>query len=280
MQQRDYRIDVPGAILRGLSWPVPRARAIVILAHGINEHMGRYADVAAALNSAGFAVLGVDHRGHGRSGVDGKRTSNIRRFDTFVDDYIALIDRLHREQERPLVALGHSMGGLIVARAMLRAQDRMAAAILTGPALKLPMPLGPYRLRVMLLVARLFPFLSLPPSELDGLSRDPQVRARVLEDELSIKGPVRYGIARQLYLLSEETRRRASEVRIPLLVMHGAADRITDPAGSQEFVANAKSPDKEFVSWPEDLHEIFNELDRDAVIARMIDWLDHRFRRN
>ena len=279
MLQRDYRIEVSGAVLQGLSWPVADARAVVVLAHGINEHVGRYTEAASELNGAGYSVVGVDHRGHGRSAADGKRSSNIRRFDTFVDDYIALIDRLHREQERPLIALGHSMGGLIVARAMLRAQDRMAAAVLTGPALKLPMPLGPYRLRVMLLVARLFPFLSLPQSELDGLSRDPQVRARVLEDELSIKGPVRYGIARQLYLLSEETRRRAGEVRIPLLVMHGAADRITDPEGSQEFVANAQSPDKEFVSLPEDLHEIFNELDRDAVISRMIEWLDHRFPR-
>ena len=67
---------------------------------------------------------------------------------------------------------------------------------------------------------------------------------------------------------------RAAGVKV---VMHGAADTITMPSGSEEFVRNAKSPDKEFVSWPEDLHEIFNELDQDAVIARMIAWLDARF---
>jgi acylglycerol lipase len=178
-----------------------------------------------------------------------------------------------------VVALGHSMGGLIVARAALRAQDRMAAVVLSGPALKLPMPLTPRKLRMLLAVSRIAPFLSLPKGDLDGLSRDPEVRTKTLEDALCINAPIRLGIARQLYLLSEETRSRAREIRTPLLVMHGGADPITDPDGSLEFVANAASTDKEFVLWPDDLHEIFNELDQDAVIKKMIDWLNARFPR-
>jgi len=276
-RQQDYVLEVGGATLRGCSWPVPNPRAVVALAHGIHEHVGRYVHVAAALNESGYSVDGVDSRGHGRSGEEGKRTSNIRRFDTYVDDYIALVDRLRFEQDRPVVALGHSMGGLIVARAALRAQDWMSAVVLSGPALKLPMPLSPRKLRLMLAVSRIAPFLSLPKGDLDGLSRDPEVRARTLADPLCINAPVRLGIARQLYLLSEETRSRADEIRVPLLVMHGGNDPITDPEGSREFVANAVSVDKEFVLWPNDLHEIFNELDQDAVIARMIDWLNARF---
>jgi len=278
-RQHDYVLAVDGATLRGRSWPVPNPRAVIALAHGIHEHVGRYGHVAAALNDAGYSVVGVDDRGHGRSAEDGKRTSNIRRFDTFVDDYIALVDRLRTEQERPIVALGHSMGGLIVARAALRAQDRMAAVVLSGPALKLPMPLTPRKLRLMLAVSHIAPFLSLPKGDLDGLSRNPAVRASTLDDPLCINAPVRLGIARQLYELSEETRSRAREIRVPLLVMHGGADPITDPEGSREFVANAASADKEFVLWPDDLHEIFNELDQDAVISRMIDWLNARFPR-
>jgi alpha-beta hydrolase superfamily lysophospholipase len=275
--QQDYVLLVSGAELRGRCWPVSNPRAVIALAHGIHEHVGRYEHVAKALNDDGYSVVGVDHRGHGRSGVTGKRTSNIRRFDTYVDDFIALIDRLRREQDRPVVALGHSMGGLIAARAALRAQDRMGALVLSGPALKLPMPLGPLRLRAVLAVSRIAPFLALPTSDVDGLSRNPEVRAATLEDPLCITGPVRLGIARQLYLLSEETRARASEIRVPLLVMHGGEDPITDPEGSREFVANAASADKEFVLWPDDQHEIFNELDQDAVLKRLVDWLDERF---
>lgn len=64
----DYRlISSDGHPLVGTSWPVPASRATVVIAHGINEHIGRYAHVAAALNRAGYSVVGVDHRGHGRS---------------------------------------------------------------------------------------------------------------------------------------------------------------------------------------------------------------------
>jgi alpha-beta hydrolase superfamily lysophospholipase len=276
-QQQDYVLLVSGAELHGRCWPVSDPRAVVAVAHGVNEHIGRYEDVARVLNDAGYSVVGVDHRGHGRSGTAGRLTSNIRRFDTFVDDYIALIDRLGRENDRPVIALGHSMGGLIAARAALRAQDRMAALVLSGPALQIPMPMGPVMRRIAMTVARLFPFLPSPVRDMDGLSRNPDVRAMMREDPLCIQEPIRLGIGRQLYLFAEETRCRANEIQVPLLVMHGGADPITDPDGSREFVANASSADKEFILWPDDQHEIFNELDRDQVLKRLVDWLDERF---
>lgn len=263
--------------LTGLQWPVERPRAVIVLAHGINEHVGRYQHVAAALNAAGYSVFGVDHRGHGRSAPIRKRTSNIRRFDDFVDDYIAVINELRSTHNQPLVALGHSMGGLIAARAAFRAKNELAALVLSGPALKLPTTLGPLQIKLSLLLARIAPFLNVPTGGIDRLSRDPSVRQRLTEDPYWIPDPVKLGIVRQIYLLAEETRSRAGELTVPLLVMHGAADQITLPAGSAKFVANAKSPDKELVSWPEDQHEIFNELDQVAVLARLIEWLDDRF---
>ena len=277
MPEYRFQLEVPGGCLSGREWPVEHSRASVAIAHGINEHIGRYTHVAEALASAGYTVAGVDHLGHGLSAAGGQRTSNIRRFDTFVNDFLVLIDRLRTERPEPVVALGHSMGGLIATRAALRAQDRLSALVLSGPALKLPMHLTPFRLRIALEVARLVPFLPAPTSVNDGLSRDPGVRERFRADPLCIHQSVRMGIARQIYLLSEETRPRAHDMLLPLLVMHGAADQITDPEGSREFVANASSPDKEFVLWPEDEHEIFNELDQQAVISRMINWLDLRF---
>lgn len=277
MEPQEYSISVSGAVLRGVHWPVRRPRANIVLAHGINEHVGRYQHVAAALNAVGYSVFGVDHRGHGRSAAPGRQSSNIRRFDTFVDDYIDLIETVRAAHGQPIVALGHSMGGLIVARAALRVQDRLAAVVLTGPALKLPKRFGPITMRLSLELARFLPFLALPARGVDGLSRNPDVRARFRADGLCNQAPVKFGIARQLWLLAEETRRRAGEIHVPLLVMHGAADQITDPAGSREFVERAQSPDKTFVLWPEDQHEIFNELDQDAVLKRLTDWLDQRF---
>ena len=275
--EHSFQVEVSSGQIRvGLQWMVSRPRAVVAIAHGIHEHIGRYRHVAATLNAAGYSVAGVDHLGHGRSAPAKMRTANIRRFDDFVDDYIAVIERLKSEHPEPLVALGHSMGGLVAARAALRVQDQLDALILSGPALMIPTDLSPWQLKIAVAIVRVAPFLKVPVGGIDGLSRDPGVRQRLLEDDMAMNQPVRLGMARQLLLLSEETRSRANELSLPLMVMHGSADQITVPAGSEEFVRNATSPNKEFVSWPGDMHEIFNELDQDAIIAGMIAWLDAR----
>lgn len=274
----DYSLQrSDGFTLCGLNWPVDQPRATVVIAHGINEHIGRYADMAATLNAAGFSVIGADHRGHGRSAGNKARTSNIRRFDEFVDDYIAVIESVTSSTDGPVVSLGHSMGGLIATRAALRIQDQLAALILSGPALLIPNDLSPFKLKVSLALARLAPFLAAPSGTGGGLSRDPGVREAFDADPLCVHEPIRLGIARQIYLLAEETRPRGNEIRVPLLVMHGAEDTITSPAGSTEFVRLASSSDKEIVIWPDDRHEIFNELDREAVLAKLTVWLEDHF---
>lgn len=278
MSMQDYiRCSDDGWKLIGSIWAVPNPKATVVIAHGINEHIGRYGHVAKALNLAGYSVVGVDHRGHGRSDNGKPRTSYIKRFDTFVDDYIEIIRQVKREAAGPVIALGHSMGGLIAVRASLQIQSELSALVLTGPALRIPSDLNGFRLSVSLFVARFVPFLNAPVGAIDGLSRDPSVYERFVADDLCINEPVKLGIARQLVLLSEATRARANEINLPLLVMHGGADKITMPEGSIEFVANAISPDKEFVAWPGDQHEIFNELDREAVLTKLTRWLNDRF---
>jgi alpha-beta hydrolase superfamily lysophospholipase len=278
MSGEHIELQMPdGFTITGLHWPVSSARGSVVIAHGINEHIGRYRYLADRLNAAGFTVLGFDHRGHGRSNANKSRSSNNPRFDQFVDDFLAAISLAHGQSDAPIVALGHSMGGLIAARAALRLGNQLPALVLSGPALKIPTDLNGWKLQASLAIARILPFLTSPAGVGSELSRDPAIRTSFDADELCIHTPVKLGIARQIYVLAEETRARASEITVPLLVMHGGADTITDPSGSEEFVRNAKSPDKEFVSWPGDYHEIFNELDKDQVLAHLTDWLVSRF---
>jgi len=102
--------------LGGSRWDTETPRPTVVIAHGINEHIGRDAHVAEALNAGGFSVIGYDHCGHGRSAIEGKRTSNTRRFDNFVGDYLVVLDSVQEETGRKPISLGHSMGGLIATR--------------------------------------------------------------------------------------------------------------------------------------------------------------------
>ncbi len=273
-----YRPAAASAVeLTGSSWRVANPRATVVIAHGVNEHLGRYGGVVEALTGAGFAVVGHDHRGHGRS--DGRR-GHVDDFDDYARNLVALVERERGlAPDDRVICLGHSMGGLIAAQAALMAQDRLAALVLSAPALAIGHGMPVWQRRVFLLVARFFGHLPTPAGKPGGLSRDPAIEEAFGLDPLNNLERTRLRLARQIALAGEDARARAGELRLPLLVMHGTADPITDPAGSEAFVARAASTDKKFKRWPDNRHEIFNDLDKAEVLAYLVGWLDGRFPR-
>jgi alpha-beta hydrolase superfamily lysophospholipase len=271
------RFEVTGkgdATLQALASIPATLKAVVALAHGYAEHSGRYRHVIDALNQSGYAVFAVDHRGHGACTA---RRATIRRFDEFVDDFHFLVERARtRFPATPLFVLGHSMGGLIAIRYALRHQHDLAGLVLSGPALIVGESVPTWQTRLLLFLSRLAPELPLLPATQGLLSRDPEVERRMLADPLCYHGRIRLGLARELYLAAEETRNHLAEIALPFLLMHGAADQVTSPHGSDPLYEQSKSTDKAIKLWPNDRHEIFNELDAAAVIATMCDWMDAR----
>jgi alpha-beta hydrolase superfamily lysophospholipase len=249
-----------------------------LLAHGKDEHSGRYGHVVTALTANGYAVFAVDHRGHGRS--EGTR-GVIDRFDNYVDDFHRLAGRAReRFAGVPVYVLGHSMGGLIAARYALAHQRDLAGVMLSGPALRIGDDVPVWQKRALVILGRFFPNRTLPPSEPGILSRDPEVELAFSRDPLCHNGLTKLGFARALVLASEATLPRAPEMMIPMLVMHGAADTLTSPLGSKAWVENATSTDKELKLWPAGRHEIFNDLDKEQAISHLRNWLDTRVRRS
>ncbi len=259
----------------GLWCPDGDPMAVVLLAHGYAEHLGRYAHVMEALVGHGYAVAGLDHRGHGESG--GRRTG-VTRFDDYVEDLHLLVGRVRAKYPVvPRFMLGHSMGGLIAARYALRYPADLAGLILTGAALQIGDDVPPLLKRVSGLIAAIAPHLPVVPARGPGiLSTDPEVERRFAADPLCYQGRLRARTGHQMMLASVEARARAEQLTLPLLVMHGADDRLTNPDGSQFLHDRARSADKTLKLWPGLRHEIFNEPQQDAVIAFMLTWLDER----
>ena len=256
-------------------WPPATSppRAAVLLLHGYAEHIGRYDHVVSALTTAAYAVYGLDHHGHGRSAG---RRSSCRRFDDYVDDAETLLDRvLTGDPARPVVLYGHSMGGLIATRLALRRQDDLAGLIATSAAYRVGDDTSPIAKALAPVIARLLPDLPVvAPTPVDILSRDPAIGARFAADPLCYQGRTRAGLGYAMLTAGQETRARAAELTLPLLIMHGAADQLTSPAGSQEVHARAQSPAKTLRLWPDNRHELHNDLDHPAVIAAILAWLD------
>ncbi len=263
----------PGARLHCKAWlPGGPPKAIVLLAHGYAEHLGRYEHVAARLNRSGYGVYAVDHWGHGSSdGVPGF----VPAFSVYVDGIAALLERVKTAHPGvPRILLGHSMGGLIAAACLLRWQHEFAAAVLSGPAIKAAQEPPALTIAIAKLLSRIAPRLGV--LQLDGslVSRDPQVVAAYRADPLVYKGKVGARLGAEMFAAMGEVQAQAARISLPLLILHGAEDGLAAPAGSEFLQQHAGLADKTLKIYPGLYHEIFNEPEQQLVLADMVAWID------
>lgn len=277
---------------RWLPNDAPRAEVIVV--HGIIEHGGRYAPAAEALVRRGYSVSATDLRGHGRS--EGPRCW-IHSFDEYIDDLDLCFERaLRRAAGKSLFVLGHSLGGLIAAlwcirhqpkplnsplpyageRQGVRAGTLPSGLVLSGPALQVCPQLFPWLRQLARGGSILFPRLRLVRLGCRNISRDPAVVAQFRDDPLVFHGrlPVRTGA--EILRAGSLAQTQCEQVRAPLLILHGTADRVATAEASQELVRRAKATDKTLRLYPGLYHEVLNEPEREQVLADLIEWLDQR----
>ncbi|MBI5586278.1 MAG: lysophospholipase [Deltaproteobacteria bacterium] len=250
--------------------PDTAPRAVICLVHGLGEHSGRYAHVAEALGQAGITTLALDQRGHGKT--PGQR-GHAPSFETLMDD----IDRLIQEADGrypglPQFLYGHSMGGSFVLNFVLRRRPVIAGAITTAPALKPAFQPPAWKVAVGKLLSAWWPGLTLANGlDVQAISRDPEIVRRYVDDPLvhdRISARLGTDILRQgLWALEH-----AGEFCLPLLLMHGSADRLTSAQASREFAVRAGDCCTLKI-WEGFFHELHNEPEQEMVLRYVIDWL-------
>ena len=261
-----------GLNLYAVDW-VPQAepKAVVCLIHGLGEHCGRYAHVANALNRAGYAVLAFDLRGHGRSsGPRGHAPSS----EAFLED----IDCLFAEAEKrypgkPCFLYGHSLGGTLMLYYSLRRRPKITGLISTGAGLRSPLMEQKLKVTFAHAMAAVLPTMTLQTGlNPELLSHDPQVVQDYRRDPL-VHYRASLAMASSTIRATQWTMVHAEELSYPLLLMHGTADQLTYPSGSQEF--SRRVPGSCTLRlWDGLYHEIHNEPVKEQVIAEIIQWMD------
>lgn len=253
--------------------PADTPRATVAVVHGILEHSGRYGNLVDHLVPHGYALYSFDLRGHGKSGgLRGHMTrwteiqEDVGRFLRFVRG---------KEPDRPLFLLGHSLGGLIVLNYVLHhpQTDRLAGVIASSPALAVGYSQGMQMMSKVL--STITPRLTIPdpPLTANSISRDPAVVEAYVNDPLRLRGATaRFG-AETLAALRWTAEHAADFPDLPLLIIHGEADKLVPPVGGRRFFEAVRAPDKTYISYPGGYHESFNDTHRARALADVEGWL-------
>jgi alpha-beta hydrolase superfamily lysophospholipase len=265
-----------GVPLFARSWlPETSPVAILLVIHGMGEHSGRYEGLAGGLVPAGYGIESFDLRGHGRSA--GQR-GHIDAWTDYLEDVDRLFGELRaRHDPVPLFVLGHSLGALIACDFALGRPEGLHGIIASGTPIE---PVGVAKPGLVLL-ARLLS--SLWPRyrvrlRLDSalMSRDPAEVAKREED------PLMHGIASvrwgtEALAAVARVKRRAGEITLPVLLIHGGEDPVNAPRGTRWLFDQIAGSDKEIRIYAGAFHEAYNDIDSDRVLADLRDWLDrHR----
>jgi alpha-beta hydrolase superfamily lysophospholipase len=262
-----------GLEMYGRKWaPQGVPRAVIVLVHGLGEHVCRYDNAAASLTGHGYVVMGFDLRGHGNSGG---RRGHTPAYDNLMNDITIFLGEVEKYYPGlPKFLYGHSLGGNLVLNYVLREKPELRGVIATGPWLELAFQPPASQVSLGRLMNGILPtFVQKSNLNTKGLSHDKVVVDAYEKDPL-----VHDKISARLFVSTYDSGLwaldHAAEFPLPLLLMHGAADPITSAQGSKKF-ADKAGEKVTLKLWDDLYHEIHNEPQNGDVFQFMVDWLDN-----
>ena len=247
-------------------------KAVILFVHGLAEHSGRYMNLVNHFVPLGYAVYGFDHLGHGKS--DGPRVY-VERFQDFTDTIKTYYDMIQAWQPgKPVYLIGHSMGGLISAVYLLDHQKDFAGAVLSGASVKIPKHISSATISIGKIFSKILPKFGLIQLEADGVSRDPAVVQAYVNDPLVCTGKVTARLAGELLGATRRIMSEAEKIVLPILILHGGADKLVESDASRWFHDRIRSTDKTLKIYPGLYHEVFNEPEHRNVLRDVEGWLN------
>lgn len=275
MREFQHTVTTPDGIKLLVRESLPEtspATRNVLFVHGACEHGGRYREFTQAATAVGWRVLIPDHRGHGLS--TGVRV-HVRHFNEYLDD-LRLICRHFTLDPARTAVVGHSMGGLVVARLLESGEPPFRAGCLLSPYLKLRIQVDSLTLWIGGLLAAIWPRFRFRSRVRAGdLSPDQQYLEQRRQDYLIQRG-VTAGWFFATCHAQQAAVTDAPRIQLPLLVLQGDQDRVVDPSATAEWLPLTGSADRTLVMLPGHLHELLQELDRHQTIQYILDWLQSR----
>lgn len=255
------------------SWlPANGLKAVLLVVHGLAEHSGRYFNLVNHFVLKGYAVYGFDQRGHGKSpGLRGY----VEKFSDHVNDLEAFLNMVREKHpDAKIFLVGHSVGGTIATAYAVAHQSEFEGLVLSAPTLKAGASVPPGLIILARLLSLLLPKIGLYVIDASAVSRDQTVVAAYVTDPLVYRGKIRLRLGVELIKAMQILPSQMPKIRLPVLIMHGSADRLSDPKGSQMLYDRVGASDKTLKWYEGFYHEIFNEPGREQVFTDLASWLE------
>lgn len=245
--------------------------AVIVLVHGLGEHIGRYKHVAKFFNDSQISVYGFDHRGHGKS--SGKR-GHIGSSQFFMDDIETMIDIARKDNpELPIFLYGHSLGGNMVLYYSLFKQLAIKGVIATSPGLGTGEPVPPVKLFAAKILKTILPSLTMNNGlDVNNLSHNPQVIKDYQADPL-VHSMISAKLAMLMFSNGDWIIENASKFDLPLLLLQGGKDHIVNLKKTKQFAAKVPDSIITFKIFPDLYHEMHNEYEQGQVLNFILDWI-------
>ena len=255
------------------SWrPDGTPRAVIVICHGVNSHGGQYAWPAEQFVKHGFAVYALDLRGRGKSEGERFYVEDVAEYVSDVAGAVKIAKS--REAGLPVFLLGHSAGGVVSSVYALENQAELAGFICESFAFQVPAP--SFVLAAVKGLSHLAPRLPALTLKNEDFSRDPKAVEALNNDPLTAHEKQPAITVAALVRADERLREEFPLITLPVLIMHGTADKATVCHGSEFFYQTAGSKDKTLKLYEGHYHDLLNDLGKEGVIADITAWIDKR----
>ena len=247
-------------------------KGIMLIVHGLNSHSGYYEHFALQLNEANYEVYAIDLRGRGHSAGERYYVSDYRNIVEDIDQLLEIAKSAN--PAIPVFLFGHSAGGVFASVYAVDHQHKLRGLISASFAFQVPAP--GFALAAIRLLSHIIPHTRLVKLNNADFTRNKSVVEAMNNDPLLANEKQPAKTMQQLLLASEYLKKEMREIKLPLLILHGTADKATKPSGSKYFMEHASSTDKQLKLYEGHYHDLLNDKDNGIVIGDILQWLNER----
>lgn len=260
-------------------WEPESPTRVFLMLHGLMDHCGNYILPALFFKDHGIATVMHTQNGHDHMGPDHPRKVSFKHFDALTKDVELMVEWTKEQYPGlPIIIVAHSMGALVGTHYGINCPNPDSAVkgyIFSSPYYVNAVKVPKIMISLVGVLARLLPGMIVPTEDFKKVvTHDQEVYKRQRKDE-------ELGL-----VVSSVTTRSASELvkaqawipeniarwKHPVLFILAGSDRISDTEAIAKMISEVEPGLVTELYYQDNYHENFNELNRDEVFTKIVEW--------